>query len=219
MRKTAKKDNTGFWLLGALLFGGAIISKLSGRSKPDYTLEDFGEGQLSEWFNWYEFTHSNTAVAEGIPNIPNDQQIIAGMELAQWVLDPIRNYLGGAVKVNSWFRSPELNQWFVDSPQYDAAVFSYHMTGGAADIKYILDGVKRNDLLVAALLATDAPFRRILIEKGTLDRPAWIQIEYDPDVLPQDQIRQILVIPEGSGTTGYYLSREEAVNLYPASLI
>ena len=187
---------------------------LSGKRKPNYTLQSYDDWNIGQWFTYDEVIRSSEALSNGIDNTPIESELMAATKLAQWILDPIRNFLGGAVIVNSWFRSAELNAFLVSSPYYTAVVNSRHMTGGAADVKFFLNDERRNDLIVFAALATGVPFDRLLIEHGTLERPNWIQLEFDPDKTPEQQNGEILVIP--AGNTGYFLSREQANEIYVA---
>ena len=65
---------------------------------------------ISKHISYKEGVYSNTAIRRGISNDPNDEQL-ANMELvAEEVFEPLRTYIGGPIKINSFFRSPELNK-------------------------------------------------------------------------------------------------------------
>ena len=84
--------------------------------------------QLTKNFTLEEMTYSDTAVNKNIKNIPNNEQIKALKYLCEEVLQPVRDILGVSIKVNSGFRSPELNK------AIGGAVTSQHQKGEAADI-------------------------------------------------------------------------------------
>jgi hypothetical protein len=64
---------------------------------------------ISKHISYKESVYSNTATRRGINNTPNDEQL-ANMELvAEKVFEPVREWVGGPIKVNSFFRSPDLN--------------------------------------------------------------------------------------------------------------
>ena len=61
---------------------------------------------IREHISYKEGVYSNTATRRGIDNTPNDEQL-KNMELiADEVFEPLRNYVGGPIKINSFFRCP-----------------------------------------------------------------------------------------------------------------
>ena len=65
--------------------------------------------KISDHITYAEAIHSQTAKRKGIDNTPNPNQIEAMKLLAEKVFEPLREWIGGPIKVNSFFRSPELN--------------------------------------------------------------------------------------------------------------
>ena len=64
---------------------------------------------ISKHISYKEGVYSNTAIRVGINNDPNDEQL-ENMELiANEIFEPLRVWIGGPIKINSFFRSPELN--------------------------------------------------------------------------------------------------------------
>jgi hypothetical protein len=64
---------------------------------------------ISKHVSYREGTRSNTAERLDINNTPNDEQL-KNMEItADNVFEPLREWVGGPVKVNSFFRCLELN--------------------------------------------------------------------------------------------------------------
>lgn len=80
--------------------------------------------QLSTNFSLSEFTRTST----NLPNEPNAEQISALRLLVTKVLQPLRTWYGRAIRINSGFRSPEVNAAVSKSKTSD------HMFGRAADI-------------------------------------------------------------------------------------
>lgn len=84
--------------------------------------------KLSKNFYLSEFTDSKTASLRGIDNTPGDKEVLALQALVSVVLQPLRDELNCPIKINSGYRSEELN----------AAVkgkeTSQHLRGEAADI-------------------------------------------------------------------------------------
>jgi hypothetical protein len=84
---------------------------------------------LSNHFTLAELSFSSTAAAKGISNEPDAAAIEALKALCTAVLDPVRDALGRAIKVNSGFRGPVLNKLVGGVPD------SQHVFGQAADIQ------------------------------------------------------------------------------------
>ena len=65
---------------------------------------------ISKHISYKEGVYSTTATRRGIDNEPDDEQL-ANMELiAEKVFEPLREYVGGPIKINSFFRSVKLNK-------------------------------------------------------------------------------------------------------------
>lgn len=89
---------------------------------------------LSKHFTLHELTRSATAEKYGIDNslrFSCDAWIIDNLtDLCRFVLEPIREYVGDAVLVNSGYRCSRLNELLGGS------VSSQHKAGKAADITW-----------------------------------------------------------------------------------
>ena len=93
--------------------------------------------KISDHITYAEAIHSNTAKRKGIDNTPNPNQIEAMKLIAEKVFEPLREWAGGPIKVNSFFRSPELNTAIGGSKT------SQHCKGQAIDIDDVY-GCKTN---------------------------------------------------------------------------
>lgn len=87
------------------------------------------KAKVTENFTLEELCHSNTAVAKGLENIPNESQVENLKSLAINLLQPVRDLYGKPMIINSGFRSPEVNKAVNGSPTSD------HMNGKAADVR------------------------------------------------------------------------------------
>ena len=100
-------------------------------NKPKYN----PEMQLSENFRLKEFIESQTADQRGIDNRPDWEAVINLRNLCREVLQPLRDYEGKPIHVNSGYRCPELNE------AVHGVGDSQHLYGEAAD-KYRRTGVR-----------------------------------------------------------------------------
>ena len=64
--------------------------------------------RISAHITYAEAIHSNTAKRKRIDNTPNPTQVEAMKLTAEKVFEPLRSWVGGPIKVNSFFRSPVL---------------------------------------------------------------------------------------------------------------
>lgn len=122
---------------------------------------------LSEHFTLDEATESTTAIRRGIINQPTTLQI-ENMRFAAEGMELVRDLLGFPVKVNSWFRCPELNI------AIGGAGKSAHMDGYAIDFTCPPFGDPLS--ICRAIQASDIRFDKLIFE-GT-----WVYISFHPDL-------------------------------------
>lgn len=99
-----------------------------------------------KYFTIGELCASSTADARGIKNTPMLQEAGNLKALADNVLDPVREWYGKPIYVNSGYRCPQLNRMVGGKPT------SQHIKGEAADItagskeenRKLFDYIKRN---------------------------------------------------------------------------
>lgn len=84
--------------------------------------------RISKNFTLEELTASDTAKARGILNIPDVQQMCNLCALTHSVLQPLRDHAGCSIRLNSGFRSRQLNS------AVGGVSTSQHLKGEAADI-------------------------------------------------------------------------------------
>lgn len=112
--------------------------------------------QITKNFTLEELSHSNTAVARGIKNIPDVQQQLNLTALAKRLLQPLRDVYNEPFIINSGFRNEETNKAVGGVPN------SQHTKGQAADVQ-----VKDPRKLLAALLKSGLDFdQAILYQDG-----------------------------------------------------
>lgn len=84
--------------------------------------------RLTEHFTLEELTRSDTAKRLGIRNTPPQRAVDGLRVLCRELLEPLRQAWGGAIRVSSGYRCPDLNR------AVGGSVSSVHMKGWAADI-------------------------------------------------------------------------------------
>lgn len=146
---------------------------------------------LSKNFTLKELTVSETATRKGLDNTPNEEVISNLKTLAETILQPIRDHYGKSVRVNSGYRSPEVNASVGGSKTSD------HCKGQAADIE--IDGVANGDL--AKYIVDNFKFTQVILEFYTQGVPdsGWVHVSYDADNLKC----QVLTATKQNGKTVY----------------
>lgn len=147
--------------------------------------------KLTANFTLNELTQSETALRKGLDNAPTQDVISALQTLAVNVLQPVREHYGKGVKVNSGYRSPEVNASVGGSKTSD------HCKGQAADIE--IPGVANADL--AAYIRDELQFTQLILEFYTPGVPdsGWVHVSYDPANLK----KQVMTATKRDGKTVY----------------
>ena len=110
---------------------------------------------LSEHFDLFTLCRSDTAEAQGIHNLPPDEEVIANLSaLCRAVLEPIVAHFDLPLTVISGYRCPRLNE------EVGGVENSQHLVGQAADI---LVGGLRNDELARWIIDT-IEFDEVILE-------------------------------------------------------
>ena len=126
--------------------------------------------KISDHITYAEAIHSQTAKRKGIDNTPNPNQIEAMKLLAEKVFEPLRQWVGGPIKVNSFFRSPELNT------KIGGSKTSQHCKGQAIDIDDVY-GYKTNSEMYH-WIKENLSFDQMIWEFGTDTQPNWVHVSY-----------------------------------------
>ena len=147
---------------------------------------------ISKHISYKEGVYSITAIRRGIDNTPNDDQL-SNMELvAEEVFEPLRSYVGGPIKINSFFRCPELNTAIGGSHK------SQHCKGQAIDID---DNYGRvNNAEMYHFIKEHLDFDQLIWEFGDDDNPNWVHVSY---VSSEDNRNRCLKAYRDKGKTKY----------------
>ncbi len=147
---------------------------------------------ISKYISHKEAIKSNTAKRLGIENEPNKEQLKNMKLLAEKVFEPLRLEVGGPIKVNSFFRSPELNKAIGGSSK------SQHCHGQAIDIDDTF-GVKSNAYMYY-FIKSELEFDQMIWEFGDNSNPDWVHVSY---VSEQENRNRCLKAYKENGKTKY----------------
>jgi len=126
--------------------------------------------KISEHISFKEAIKSNTALRRGINNKPDDYQITNMVNIAHNVFEPLREWVGGPIKINSMFRCEELNEAIGGSSR------SQHCEGRAIDLDDTF-GYKTNAEMFD-YIRKNLSFDQLIWEFGDDNNPAWIHVSY-----------------------------------------
>ena len=125
---------------------------------------------ISKHVSYKEGVYSITATRRGIDNTPNNEQL-ENMELvANKVFEPLREWCGGPIKINSFFRSPKLNTAIGGSSK------SQHCKGQAMDIDDTFGVVANSEMY--HWIKDNLDFDQMIWEFGDDDNPDWVHVSY-----------------------------------------
>ena len=148
--------------------------------------------RISKHISYKEAVHSATAKRRGIENTPNEEQLYAMNNVAEFIFEPLRLYVGGAIKINSFYRSKEVNQ------AVGGSVRSQHCKGQAIDIDDVF-GHKTN-FEMFEYIRENLDFDQLIYEFGTNDNPDWVHVSY---VSKKENRNRVLRAIRENGKTRY----------------
>ena len=117
-----------------------------------------------------EGVYSITAIRRGIDNSPNEKQLKNMELLAEEIFEPLRSWVNKPIKINSFFRSPELNKAIGGSSK------SQHCHGQAMDIDDSYGHVTNAEMY--EYIREHLDFDQMIWEFGNSDNPDWIHVSY-----------------------------------------
>ena len=125
---------------------------------------------ISEHISYKEGVYSRTATRLDIDNEPNNEQMDNMCLLAQEVFEPLRMWVGGPIKINSFFRSPKLNKAIGGSTK------SQHCHGQAIDIDDTFGRATNAEMY--DFIKEHLDFDQMIWEFGDEDNPDWVHVIY-----------------------------------------
>lgn len=118
-----------------------------------------------KYFTIEEMTKSSTATAKGIDNTPSEEGVLKLQKLIEAVLDPLREWYGKPIKINSGYRCEALNEAVGGSDT------SQHRLGEAADITV---GTKKGNKKLFEYIKDNLPFDQLINESNF----SWVHVSY-----------------------------------------
>lgn len=147
---------------------------------------------ISKHISEKEGTKSVTALRLGIDNTPNGDSISNMKLLAEKVFEPLREWVNGPIKINSFYRSVGLNEAIGGSAK------SQHCQGRAMDIDDVY-GHKTNKEMFE-WIKDNLDFDQMIYEFGNEENPDWVHVSY----VSEDKNRnRILKAVRDDGKTKY----------------
>ena len=128
---------------------------------------------ISTHISYKEAIYSDTAIRLDIKNEPSDYEISNMVNLANNIFEPLRKFVGGAIKITSMFRCNELNV------AIGGAKRSQHREGRAMDIDDTF-GHKTNAEMFN-FIRENLNFDQLVWEFGTDKNPNWVHVSYVSD--------------------------------------
>ena len=147
---------------------------------------------ISNHISYKEATYSRTATRLDIENKPNEKQMQSMCLIADEVFEPLRMYVGGPIKINSFFRAPKLNKAIGGSTK------SQHCHGQAIDLDDTFGRATNAEMY--NFIKQNLDFDQMIWEFGDDDNPNWVHVSY---VSPEENRKRCLKAYKENGKTKY----------------
>jgi hypothetical protein len=123
---------------------------------------------ISKHITLKEATYSATGEAKKIDNSPTAEHLASMKLLAEKVFEPVREWYGKPIKINSFYRSKALNLAIPGS-----SLTSQHSKGEAMDMDTASDNKK-----IFEYIKNNLDFDQMIWEFGTAENPDWVHVSY-----------------------------------------
>jgi hypothetical protein len=147
---------------------------------------------ISKHISDREGVYSTTAIRRGIDNTPSEEHLDNMKLLAEKIFEPLRKWVGGPIRINSFYRGPELNKAIGGSSK------SQHCKGQAMDIDD--NGCHKTNAEMYAWIKDNVDFDQMIWEFGDDKNPNWVHISY---VSPEENRNRCLKAYREDGKTKY----------------
>jgi hypothetical protein len=126
--------------------------------------------KISKHVSYREGVYSRTAERLGLKNDPTDERLANMKLIAEKVFEPLRVHVGGPIKINSFYRGPELNKAVGGSSK------SQHCHGQAIDIDDTFGHATNAEMY--KYIKENLNFDQMIWEFGTDENPNWVHVSY-----------------------------------------
>jgi len=147
---------------------------------------------ISKHISYKEAVYSRTAQRRDIYNHPENYQTDNMRIIAEEVFEPLRTWVGGPIKINSFFRSPDLNKAIGGSGK------SQHCHGQAIDLDDTFGRATNAEMF--DFIKQHLDFDQIIWEFGDEDNPDWVHVSY---VSPEENRKRCLKAYKQNNKTKY----------------
>ena len=147
---------------------------------------------ISKHISYHEGTYSQTGVRRDLDNTPDDKQLKRMEEVAENLFEPLREWVGGPIKINSFFRGEPVNTAIGGSRT------SQHMKGQGIDIDDTF-GHKTNAEMYH-YIKDNLDFDQMVWEFGTDENPNWLHVSW---VSHRKNRKKLTIAKKVSGRTKY----------------
>ena len=148
--------------------------------------------KISKHVSYKESVYSTTALRLGLNNDPNEYHLNNMKLISEKIFEPLRMHVGGPIKINSFYRGPELNAAIGGSAK------SQHCHGQAIDLDDTFGRATNAEMF--NFIREHLNFDQMIWEFGDDDNPDWVHVSY---VSPQENRNRCLKAYKHQGKTKY----------------
>ena len=149
---------------------------------------------ISKHISNKESVYSRTALRLDIDNTPTEEHKENMIKLAEEVFEPLRAYVGGPIKINSFYRSPELNKAIGGSSK------SQHCNGQAIDIDDTFGRMSNAEMY--EFIKENLDFDQMIWEFGDDKNPDCVHVSFVNEGVNRNRCLKAYRV-EGSRKTHY----------------
>ena len=147
--------------------------------------------RISKHVSYKEGVRSNTATRLNLDNTPGSYELSNMGILTDNIFEPLRKWVGGPIKINSFFRCENLNKAIGGSSR------SQHCEGRAIDLDDTF-GHKTNAEMFQ-YIKENLNYDQIIWEFGDDTNPDWVHVSYVSD--NENRGRALRAVKENGKTT------------------
>ena len=154
--------------------------------------------KLSRNLTLKEATYSATAIKNGLNNQPNIGQLEVLKALAVNVFEPCRGFVGGALKVTSGYRGPQLNSLIGGSLTSDHCISDHTTAALDLDCDVYKHGTNAE---LFHFIKDSLEFKQLIWEFGDDEQPNWVHVSWSTNA--RFNKREVLIAKRINGRTNY----------------